>query len=157
MIFFSFGQIQRKILKSFWKISTNFIPSSDLPMKNREKKINFLDVVIKIKNGKITTNLFCKPTDGHQYLQNYDHAEHIKRSIIFSQTLRPKRICSEKTDFDGNVENLREWFRKKGYPEQLIKNQVARAFQSASNNSANRSKQEKETEIPLVATYHPRS
>ena len=48
-------------------------------------------------------------------------------------------------------------FRKKGYPEQLIKNQVARAFQSASNNSANNnSKREKETGIPLVTTYYPR-
>ena len=38
----------------------------------------------------------------------------------------------------------------------MIKNQVAHALQSASNNSANRSKQEKETGIPLVTTYHPR-
>ena len=38
----------------------------------------------------------------------------------------------------------------------MIKNQVARALQSTSNNSANRSKQEKETGIPLVTTYHPR-
>ena len=124
--------------------------------KSREK-INFLNVVIKIKEGKITTNLFCKPTDGHQYL-HYDscHAEHINRSIDFSQTLRLKRICSEKRDLDSNVENLREWFRKRGYPEQLVKNQVAHAFQSASNNSANRSKQEKEAGIPIVTTYHPR-
>ena len=57
---------------------------------------------------------------------------------------------------DSYYKNLREWFRKRGYPEQLIKNQVARALQSASNNSANRSKQEKETGIPLVTTYHPR-
>ena len=106
--------------------------------KSRDK-IDFLDVVIKIKEGKITTNLFCKPTDGHQYL-HYDscHAEHIKRSIDFSQTLRLKRICSEKRDLDYNVEDLREGFRKRGYPEQMIKNQVARAFQSASNNSANK-------------------
>ena len=38
----------------------------------------------------------------------------------------------------------------------MIKNQVARPLQSASNNSANRSKQEKETGIPLVNTYNPR-
>ena len=38
----------------------------------------------------------------------------------------------------------------------MIKNQVARALQSTSNNSANRSKQEKETGISLVTTYHPR-
>ena len=36
----------------------------------------------------IHTDLYCKSTDSHQYL-HYDscHAEHIKRSIIFSQTL----------------------------------------------------------------------
>ena len=84
------------------------------------------------------------------------HAEHIKRSIVFSQTLLLKKICSEKKDLDSNVENLREWFRKRDYPEQLIKNQAARPLQSASNNSANRSKQEKETGIPLVTTYNPR-
>ena len=122
--------------------------------KSREK-INFLDVVIKIKDGKITTNLFCKPTDGHQYLHcDSCHAEHTKRSIAFSQTLQLKRTCSEKNDLDSNAENLKEWFRERGYPEQLIKSQVTRAFQSASNNSANNSKQE--TSIPLVTTYYPR-
>ena len=40
-----------------------------------------LDVVIKIKEGSIVTDLYCKTTDGHQYLY-YDscHADHIKRS-----------------------------------------------------------------------------
>ena len=124
--------------------------------KSREK-INFLDVVIKSKEGKINTNLFCKPTGGHQYLHcDSCNAEHIKGSIVFSQTLRLKRICSEKNDLDSNVENLKQWFRKRGYPEQLIKNQVARAFQSARDNSANNSKREKETGIPLVTTYHTR-
>ena len=70
------------------------------------------------------------------------------RTIVFCQALRLKRICSEKRDLDSSLDNLKEWFRKRGYPEQLIKNQVARALQSASNNSANRSKQ--------VTTYHPR-
>ena len=121
------------------------------------EKINFSDLVIKIKEGKITTNLFFKPNDGHQYL-HYDscHAEHIKRSIVFSQTLRQRRICSEKTDLDSNVQTFKECFRKSGYLEQLIKDQVARAFESASNNSSNNSKQEKETGVPLVTYYHPR-
>ena len=72
--------------------------------------------------------------DGHKYL-HYDfcNAEHIKRSIVFSQTLRLKRICSEKNYLDSNVENFKEWFRKRGYPEQLIMNHDARAYQSASN------------------------
>ena len=149
--------MQRKIFINIWKILTNFTPTLDLLMKSREKKINFLDVVIKIKEDWITTNLFCKPTDGHQYLL-YDscHAELMKRSIVFNKTLRLKRICSEKNDLDSNIENLKGWFRRSAYPEQLIKDQVARAFQSASNNSASNSKREKETGVPLVTTYHLR-
>ena len=51
---------------------------------------------------KLSTDLYCQPTDSHQYL-HYDscHAEHIKRSIIFSQALRLKRVCSQKSDLDS--------------------------------------------------------
>ena len=80
----------------------------------------------------------------------------MKRSIVFNETLRLKRICSEKNDLDSNIENLKGWFRRSAYPEQLIKDQVARAFQSASHNSASNSKREKETGVPLVTTYHLR-
>ena len=62
----------------------------------------------------------------------------------------------EKSYLDWNVENLREWFGKRSYPEQLIKRQVARALQPASNNSDNNSKQLKEVGVPLVTTYHSR-
>ena len=74
-------------------------------------KINFLDIAIKIKEGKIMTNLFCKCADGHQYLHYSSHTEQIKRSIVVCQTLRLKRVCSDKRDLDSNVENRREWFR----------------------------------------------
>ena len=109
--------------------------------------------MIKIKEGKIITDLYCKPTDGHQYL-HYDscHADHIKRSIIFSQTLRLKRICSEKNDLNVHVEDLKTWFRKRGYPDYLIKEQVEKALRltpSDENNS------KKVNGVPLVVTYNP--
>ena len=110
-------------------------------------------MVIKIKEGRIITDLYCKPTDGHQYL-HYDscHADHIKRSIIFSQTLRLKRICSEKNDLNVHVEDLKTWFRKRGYPDYLIKEQVEKALRltpSDENNS------KKVHGVPLVVTYNP--
>ena len=99
-------------------------------MKRQEKNNNFFDVIIKIKVDKITTDFYCKPTDGHQYLHCYSyHAEHLKGSIFFSQTLRLRRICSEKNDLNSNVENVNEWFEKRSYSEQLIKKQVACALQ----------------------------
>ena len=71
----------------------NSILISDLHMRKSKEKINFLDLVIKLTDGKIVTDLYCKSTDSHQYL-HYEscHTEHIKRSIIFSQTLCLKRI-----------------------------------------------------------------
>ena len=110
-------------------------------------------MVIKIKEGRIITDLYCKPTDGHQYL-HYDscHADHIKRSIIFSQTLRLKRICSEKNDLNVHVEDLKTWFHKWGYPDYLIKEQVEKALRltpSDENNS------KKVNGVPLVVTYNP--
>ena len=129
-------------LDKFWEDLNKFYTNLRFTNEKSREKINFLDVVIKIKEGKISANLFCKPTYGNQCL-HYDscHAEHIKRSIVFSQTLPLKRVCCEKRDLDSSVGNLREYFRKRGYLEQLIKNQIAR---------------EKETGIPLVTTYHPR-
>ena len=64
-------------------------------------------MVMKIKVARIITDLYSKPTDGHRYL-HYDscHADHIKRSIIYSQTLRLKRIYSEKNDLHADVEDL---------------------------------------------------
>ena len=100
-------------LDTFLEDLNKFHPNLRFTYENSREKMNFLDVLIKIKVGKITTNLFCKPMDGHQYLPDSCHAEHIKRSIIFSQTLRLKRICSEKNDLDSNVENLKELFRKR--------------------------------------------
>ena len=80
LYFFSFGQIQRKTLISFWKIFTNFIPTFGFTYERLRERIDFLDVVIKIKKDKITTNRFCKPTDGDQYLPyDFCHAKYIKR------------------------------------------------------------------------------
>ena len=54
-----------------------------------------------------------KSTDSHQYL-HYDscHAEHVKRSIAFSQTLGLKKICSQKYDLDSHVKELKNCFNK---------------------------------------------
>ena len=108
-------------------------------------------MAIKIKEGRIITDLNCKPTDGHQYL-HYDscHVDHTKRSIIYSQTLRLKRICSEKNDLNVHVENLKTWLRKRGYHYYLIKEQKAlRLTPSDENNS------KKVNWVLLVVTYNP--
>ena len=78
---------------------------------------------IKIKKGRIIADLCCKPTDDNQYF-HYDScpADHIKRSIAYSQTLRLKRICSKRNDLITHVEDLKKWFRKRDYPDDFLDN-----------------------------------
>ena len=95
-------------LNKFLKDLNEFHPNLRFTYeKSKEKIINFLDLVIKLTEGKVVTDLYCKSTDSHQYL-HYDscYAEHIKRSIIFSQILRLKRICSQKSDLNFHVKEL---------------------------------------------------
>ena len=84
-------------LNKFLKDLNEFHPNLKFTYEKSKEKINFLDLVIKLTDGKIVTDLYCKSADSHQYL-HYDscHAEHIKRSIIFSETLRLKRFALKK-------------------------------------------------------------
>ena len=110
-------------------------------------------MVIKIKESRIITDLCCKLTDGHQHLP-YDsyHADHIKRSIIFSQTLQLKRICSEKSDRNVHVQDLKTWFRKRRYPDHIIREQVEKALRLSPSNENN---SKKVNGVSLVVTYNP--
>ena len=50
-----------------------------------KEMVNFLDLNVSIKNGAISTDLYIKPTDGHQYLHyKSSHPELIKNSIQYS-------------------------------------------------------------------------
>ena len=58
-------------------------------------KMSFLDTTTTVKKGNMTTDLYSKPTDKHQYLSPSScHPKHCFKSIPFSQAIRVKRICS---------------------------------------------------------------
>ena len=67
-------------LEKFLEDLNKFHPNLKFTYEKSKEKINFLDVVIKIKESRIITDLYCKSVDCHQYL-NYDscHADHLKR------------------------------------------------------------------------------
>ena len=143
-------------LNKLLKDLNEFHPNLRFTYEKSKEKINFLDLVIKLTDGKIVTDLYCKSTDSHQYL-HYDscHAEHIKRSIVFSQTLRLKRICSQTSDLNSHVKELKSWFSKRGYPDRIISEQVNRALRSEENVKERDGKHIKENGVPLQVTYNP--
>ena len=62
-------------------------------------EINFLDVTVSLDaDSKLSTDLYVKPTDTHQYLHaQSDHAGHTKRAIPYNLATRILNICSDPT------------------------------------------------------------
>ena len=93
--------------------------------------ISFLDVTVSLdNNNKISTDLFVKSTDTHQYLLHTScHPSHIKKSIPFSPALRIRRICSTTEKFQQRPNELLEFLCKRGHRRQYVQSQINKAFQ----------------------------
>ena len=124
-----------------------------------ETSVNFLDTkVSKDENGRITTDLYTKPTDSHLYLHYSSfHPKHQKQSLPYSQALRIQRICSNDTLFKAAAQNLISDFIMRGYPTKLVKNTFERAGSMNRDNllqPQDAVTQNKQI-IPCIITHNP--
>ena len=79
--------------------------------------INFLIITIDLDGGHISTKTYTKSTDTHALLSyNSFHPRHIKQSIICSQFLLYRRICSNDKKFLHNATKLLKYFLARQYP-----------------------------------------
>ena len=79
------------------------------------------------EGGVLSTDLFFKPTDTHQYLHKKScHPWHTKKAIPYGQALRFRRICSEDRQFQERVGELAGWLKDRGYEESLVNEQIDR-------------------------------
>ena len=114
-------------LKKFMEGLNNFLPNLQFTYESSKKSVAFLDLNVSLENGSVTTDLHTKSTDCHQYLHcSSSHPDHIKNSIIYSQTLRLSNICTYEEDFDKHVLNMRSWFLERGYSKQMIDSQMGK-------------------------------
>ena len=106
---------------------------------------------------EFVTDLYCKATDCHQYL-HYDscHPDHMKKSSIYSQGLRIKRLCSDDHKLQKHLENLKNWFFERGYPGGLIDEQLQRVKRKSREELLRpKGMDNKSVGVPFVVTYHP--
>ena len=150
-IFFVWTKGEKELIK-FMERLNKFHTNLKFTFDWSPEKINFLDLSIKLKDKKFVTDLYCKPTDGHQYLHFEScHPAHIKNSIVYSQAMRLKRICSSKEDLNQHLDNLKVWFQERGYPDDLIDKQIT---QSLTGNNGTKN-QESSQRVPFVLVYNP--
>ena len=65
---------------------------------------SFLDTTVILEDGTLHMDLYTKPTDTHHHLSlNNYHPKYCASTLPYSQSLRLRRICSRKEDFEKRV------------------------------------------------------
>ena len=122
-----------------------------------KEKANFLDVEVTLNNGVLSTDLFVKPSDTHQFLfPTSCHPYHCKKGIPYSQTLGPNRICSDNNNFDKRCNELESWLLEKGYSAKMVRKQVLRAREHSRESLLEKVKSESnQDKLTFNITYYP--
>ena len=72
-------------------------------------EIEFLGVTVTKVGNKLEIDLYCKPTDTHQYLHAQScHRNVYKGSIAYGQVVRFKKIGSREEKLNNHLEQLRQ-------------------------------------------------
>lgn len=149
-IFFIWTGSEEELFAFLGRLNS-FSPGIKFTHEISRESLCFLDLKIAVKEGELLTDMYCKPTDGHQYLHfRSSHPLHTKKSIVYSQSLRLSRICSRKADFDRHKRSMASWFDLRGYPKEMVRQQMDRV----DFNAGEKSRESGESGIPLVLTYH---
>ena len=130
-------------------------PSIKFSHKISKKSIDFLDTTVYIKNRRLHTTIFTKPTDKQNYLHyKSEHPLPLKNSIPFGQILRIKRICSEAKEFMKNCTKMLSKFTLRGYPKIITQQAYHKTFSLQRNNLLKTKMKKRSQRIPLVVTYN---
>ena len=140
-------------LEEFLKDFDSYHPNIKLTYEFNKESIPILDLKVSLCGGQLTTGLYIKSTDKHQYL-HYTSAypDHTKRSTVFSQALRVSRICYNKTDFARHLADTKSWFQARSYPKHLALTEMSKV---RLNKEDSNTKQSKCKGVIFVVTYHP--
>lgn len=92
------------------------------------KKLDYLDLNLTIKNGKITTKKFEKKHNLYLYIPFTSwHSANCKKSLIYSLCFRYFHLNDSDEDYITQVYKLYERLLKRGYPPSNTKNIIIEA------------------------------
>jgi len=157
---FLIWQHGREELDMFLNHMNSRLPSIKFTMEASVDSVNFLDTTVRINHDLqiLESDLYCKPTDSHNYLlYNSAHPKKCKQSIPYSQFLRIRRICSNTPDYDRHIVTLSGHFLRRGYPITLLETAAIAARRLNRNDLLSpQSESEDKTDcVVLVTTYDP--
>ncbi|XP_072357570.1 uncharacterized protein [Scyliorhinus torazame] len=133
-----------------------FHPTIRLTMDYSPKSVAFLDTLVSIKDGHLSTSLYRKPTDNLMMLHfSSFHPKHIKEAIPYGQALRIHRICSDEEERNRHLQTLKDALVRTGYGTRLIDRQFQRATAKNRTDFLTRQTWDTTDRIPFVVQYFP--
>jgi hypothetical protein len=99
---------------------------------SQSQKVTFMDLNIKIEDGRIVTSLYAKPMALYLYIPpNLSHAPGILTGLVYGQVLRVYQLCLQSKDINTKLAAFYRQLRARGYhPRQLLP-----LFEKAINNA----------------------
>ena len=83
-------------IESLHGVLNSLHPKIRFTMETSREEISFLDVLIKLKDDSVSTDIYFKTTDTHSYLNFKScHTKHTKTNIPFCLASRIVKIVSE--------------------------------------------------------------
>ena len=117
----------------------------------------FLDVTIYLHGGHISTKTYTKSTYSHAFLSyNSFHPRHIKTSIIYSQFLRYKRICSNDEIFLNDATILFKYFLARQCPFYDILHHFNKVKQIDRHKLLSHTPKQQHSNICLITKFSPK-
>ena len=152
-----------KSLSEFIQFAQNFSESQKMgstikfTVSQSTEEVNFLDVRVMLKDGKLITSVYSKPTDSHLYLsQQSNHPRHMIDNIPKSQFLRLRRICSDTSDFMDQCNRYMEYFVNRGYDKKkLIRSAKEISQKSREDILGNPVKRQENERVVFACDWHP--
>lgn len=109
---------------NFLNVSSNHLKFT---VNYDDQQINFLDILIKKEQDKLSTDLYRKPTDRNTLLHGKSfHPTNLKKSLPISQLSRVRRICSSEDSYAKHSDDMVKRFRDREYQEDWVQNAVER-------------------------------
>ena len=157
-VFFIWTHGEEKLC-SFVEYINSYHQTIKFTTEKSRDSVSYLDVLVSRKGRALETDLYCKSTDTHQYLQRSScHPWHVKKAIPYGQALRIRRICSDEKKFRKRSEELVSWLVDRGYKEDFVREQIVRASSLDRErlfNQEGRCNDKRKDQVPLVVTFHP--
>jgi hypothetical protein len=157
-VFFIWNQGEES-LHTFLNHINSFHSTIKFTSEFSHNQVNFLDVTIRKENNTLTTDLYTKPTDTHQYLHSSScHPYHCKSGIAYSQALRLRRICANDSDFSQHARELKRNLTARGHSAKKAQQAINKVKSLSRSDVLEKraTSQATNTRIPLVVTFHPK-